>query len=98
MQLAFESRADCRIWFWPPCLQVTEPIHLGTQRTDYVSTQAGTDWYEQTNHPRGWEQRGDRHTYKPRSLQTNSLVRLRPRGRGSARGTGTRAAAVTSSR
>ncbi|TCC11362.1 S8 family serine peptidase [Kribbella soli] len=71
-ELAFESRADCRIGFWPPCLQVTEPIHLGTQRIDYVSTQAGTDWYEQTNHPRGWEQRGDRHTYKPRSLQTNS--------------------------
>lgn len=71
-QLAFESRADCRIGFWPPCLQVTEPIHLGTQRVDFVSTQAGTDWYEQTNDPRGWEQRGERHTYQPRSVQTNS--------------------------
>jgi hypothetical protein len=51
---------------------VTEPIHLGTQRIDFVSTQAGTDWYEQTNDPRGWEQRGERHMYKPRSAQTNS--------------------------
>ncbi|NIK55904.1 S8 family serine peptidase [Kribbella shirazensis] len=71
-QLAFESRADCRIGFWPPCLQVTEPIHLGTQRIDFVSTEAGTDWYEQTNDPRGWEQRGERHAYAPRSVQTNS--------------------------
>ncbi|WP_350280381.1 S8 family serine peptidase [Kribbella sp. HUAS MG21] len=71
-ELAFESRADCRIGFWPPCLQVTEPVHLGTQRVDYVSTQEGTDWYEQTVHPRGWEQRGERHTYAPRAVQTNS--------------------------
>ncbi|WP_427887819.1 S8 family serine peptidase [Kribbella sp. GL6] len=71
-ELAFESRADCRIGFWPPCLQVTEPVHLGTQRVDYVSTGAGTDWYEQTNDPRGWEQRGERHMYRPTSVQTNS--------------------------
>jgi len=71
-ELAFETRADCRIGYWPPCLQVVEPIHLGTERVDYVSTQAGTDWYEQTDHPRGWEQRGERHTYEPRSVQTNS--------------------------
>ncbi|MET9314216.1 S8 family serine peptidase [Kribbella sp. NPDC003505] len=80
-ELAFETRADCRIGFWPPCLQVTEPIHLGTQRVDYVSTQAGTDWYEQTMHPGGWEQRGDRHTYQPLSVQTNSWFApaVRPR-------------------
>ncbi|MFF0339591.1 S8 family serine peptidase [Kribbella sp. NPDC004875] len=80
-ELAFESRADCRIGYWPPCLQVTEPIHLGTVRVDYVSTQEGTDWYEQTDHPNGWDQRGERHTYAPGAVQTNSWFApvVRPR-------------------
>lgn len=71
-QLAFESRADCRIGHWPPCLQVSEPVHLGTQRVDYVSTQAGTDWYEEARDPRGWDLRGLRHAYDRGDVRTSS--------------------------
>ncbi|SEB60408.1 Serine protease, subtilisin family [Nocardioides exalbidus] len=63
-RLAIESRGDCRDWNWPPCLMETEPVHLGTERTDYVSTQAGTAWYDDVQDVRGWEQRGDQQSYR----------------------------------
>lgn len=62
-RLALEDRGDCRDWNWPPCLTYTEPVHLGTERVDYVSTQAGTEWYEGVTDVRGWELRGDRRAY-----------------------------------
>ena len=61
--LALESRADCRSWYWPPCLQVYEPVRPGSTRTDYVSTDSRNDWYEQVDHTAGWQLRGDRLSY-----------------------------------
>ncbi|MBD3923280.1 S8 family serine peptidase [Nocardioides cavernae] len=63
-RLAIESRADCRDWNWPPCMEYFEPVHLGTERTDYVSTQAGSTWYEGVRDVRGWEQRGEERPYR----------------------------------
>lgn len=71
-ELAFESRADCRSWHWPPCLQVTEPVQTGSTRVDYVSTEDSGDWYQETQHPNGWELRGDRRGYEPGQLATNT--------------------------
>ncbi|GAA5143564.1 S8 family serine peptidase [Nocardioides marinquilinus] len=71
-RLAIESRADCRDWHWPPCLQEFEPVHLGAKRVDYVSTQAGMRWYEDVVDPRGWEQRGAERTYRPGQQRTQS--------------------------
>jgi subtilisin family serine protease len=62
-ELAFDSRGDCRDWNWPPCITVSEPVHLGTTRVDYLSTQAGTEWYDDAYHPNGWEQRGNRKAF-----------------------------------
>jgi subtilisin family serine protease len=70
-RLAFESRADCRDWHWPPCLQYVEPVHLGTTRVDYVSTQAGTEWYEDVRDVRGWEMRGGERGYRAGQKRTN---------------------------
>lgn len=71
-QLAFESRADCSDWGLPPCLQYFEPVHLGTTRTDYVSTQAGSVWYEDVRDGRGWELRGQERGYRAGQQRTNS--------------------------
>lgn len=71
-QLALESRGDCRDWNWPPCLAYTEPVHLGTERVDYVSTQAGTEWYDDVQDVRGWSLRGDRQAYQPGGQHTHS--------------------------
>jgi subtilisin family serine protease len=71
-ELAFESRADCRAWYWPPCLEVYEPVQTGSTRTDYVSTQEGTEWYEGAVHSAGWELRGDRVAYSARQHETNT--------------------------
>lgn len=62
-RLAIERRGDCRDWNWPPCLMVSEPVHLGSERIDYVSTQPGTVWYEDVQDVRGWEQRGVERSY-----------------------------------
>ncbi|KQY56708.1 S8 family serine peptidase [Nocardioides sp. Root140] len=70
--LAFDSRADCRSWNWPPCLQVGEPVHLGTTRVDYVSTEKGTEWYTSAQHPAGWGLRGNRLSYRPGARVTAS--------------------------
>ena len=71
-QLALESRADCRDWNWPPCMEYVEPVHLGTERTDYVSTQAGSTWYEGVYDVRGWELRGVQRPYRGGEVRTNS--------------------------
>lgn len=70
-QLALESRAACRDWFWPPCMRSWEPVHLGTERVDYVSTQDGTDWYESMLDVRGWEQRTDRRSHTAGEQRTH---------------------------
>ena len=71
-RLAFESRADCSDWNMPPCLQSFEPVHLGTTRVDYVSTQAGSLWYEDVHDLRGWEVRGTERGYRAGQQRTNS--------------------------
>ena len=71
-QLAIESRADCSDWNWPPCMEYFEPVHLGTERTDYVSTQAGSAWYEGVQDVRGWELRGDQRSYRRGEVRTHS--------------------------
>lgn len=71
-QLAIESRADCSDWNWPPCMEYYEPVHLGSQRTDYVSTQDGSAWYEGVQDVRGWELRGDQRAYRRGEVRTHS--------------------------
>ena len=63
-RLAFEGRYDCRPYQWPLCLGSYEPVQTGSTRADYVSTQAGTKWYQDVFHSEGWEQRHDQVTYK----------------------------------
>ncbi len=63
-RLAFEGRYDCRPYQWPLCLGSYEPVQTGSTRADYVSTQAGTKWYQDVFHADGWEQRHDQVTYK----------------------------------
>ncbi|WP_165355130.1 S8 family serine peptidase [Nocardioides oleivorans] len=71
-RLAIESRGDCRDWNWPPCLMESEPVHLGTERTDYVSTQGGTEWYDDVQDVRGWELRGEQRSYRRGEQVTRS--------------------------
>jgi len=66
-RLAVDNRADCRDYQWPPCLSVRALQGTATERTDYVSTYDDVTWYENVNHESGWEQRGVRQTYEPRS-------------------------------
>jgi subtilisin family serine protease len=79
--LALDSRADCRSWYWPPCLQVTEPVLPGSTRTDYVDTHAGNDWYEEVAHTDGWQLRGDRISYEKGERATRTWLDtvVRPR-------------------
>lgn len=66
-ELAFDLRGDCRDWNWPPCLRTTEPIHLGSTRVDYLSTQEGTTWYDEAfridDGQRAWDQRGEQRSF-----------------------------------
>jgi hypothetical protein len=71
-RLAVEDRADCRDYQWPPCLSVRALQPTAAERTDYVSTYAGVTWYENVTHESGWEQRGVRQAYEPRSSTTRS--------------------------
>ncbi|MFC7496520.1 MULTISPECIES: S8 family serine peptidase [unclassified Nocardioides] len=68
-ELAFDERGDCRDWNWPPCLTVTEPVHLGTTRVDYVSTQEGTAWYDSALRAvdgyLAWDARGAQQAFAP---------------------------------
>ncbi|MER7556016.1 S8 family serine peptidase [Nocardioides sp. NPDC126508] len=66
-RLAVDDRADCRGYQWPPCLSVEALQQTASERTDYVSTYAGVEWYENVHHQSGWEQRGVRQAYAPRS-------------------------------
>ena len=79
--LGLDSRADCRDWYWPPCLAVYEPVKPGSVRTDYVDTHAGNDWYEQADHMDGWALRGDRLSYDTgeRATRTWFDTVVRPR-------------------
>ncbi|NYI77233.1 S8 family peptidase [Nocardioides panzhihuensis] len=71
-RLAVEDRADCRDYQWPPCLSVRALQPTAAERTDYVSTYAGVTWYENVTHESGWEQRGVRQAYEPRSATVRS--------------------------
>ncbi|MFJ3404239.1 S8 family serine peptidase [Promicromonospora sp. NPDC090134] len=66
-RLAVDDRADCRDYQWPPCLSVRALQPTASERTDYVSTYDDVTWYEGVNHESGWEQRGVRQAYEPRS-------------------------------
>ncbi len=79
--LGLDSRADCRAWYWPPCLAVYEPVKPGSTRTDYVDTHAGNDWYEQADHMDGWRLRGDQLSYDKgeRATRTWFDTVVRPR-------------------
>ncbi|MEI7059155.1 S8 family serine peptidase [Nocardioides sp. CCNWLW239] len=66
-RLAVDDRADCRDYQWPPCLSVPALQPTATERTDYVSTYDDVTWYEGVVHESGWEQRGVRQAYEPRS-------------------------------
>ncbi len=70
--LGLESRADCRSWYWPPCLQVYDPVLPGSTRTDYVDAHPGNDWYEQVDHLSGWQLRGDRVSYERGEVATRT--------------------------
>ena len=94
--LGIDSRADCRAWYWPPCLAVYEPVKPGSTRTDYVDTHPGNDWYEQVDHTAGWALRGDRLSYDKGEHATRTWFDTVVR-RASAPATGTRAATATSS-
>jgi subtilisin family serine protease len=66
-RLSVESRADCRDYQWPPCLEVPTLQGTAAERTDYVSTYDDVTWYEGVTHESGWEQRGVQQAYEPRS-------------------------------
>ncbi|WP_460889617.1 S8 family peptidase [Promicromonospora xylanilytica] len=66
-RLAVENRSDCRDYQWPPCLGVPTLLGTAAERTDYVSTYDDVTWYEGVTHESGWEQRGVRQAYEPRS-------------------------------
>ncbi|MEU7572186.1 S8 family serine peptidase [Micromonospora sp. NPDC049240] len=63
--IAFEQRADCRSYHWPPCLGVDQPVAAPSTRVDYLSTQEGTSWYQKALLMPGWEQRYNQVTYRP---------------------------------
>jgi hypothetical protein len=54
---AFEGRYDCRSFQFPPCFGPYEPVETQSTRSDFVSTQAGVNWYQDVFHVDGWEQR-----------------------------------------
>ena len=66
-RLSVENRSDCRDYQWPPCLGVPTLQGTAAARTDYVSTYDDVTWYEGVTHESGWEQRGIRQAYEPRS-------------------------------
>ncbi|NES14714.1 MULTISPECIES: S8 family serine peptidase [Micromonospora] len=70
--LAFDLRADCRSYHWPPCLGIYQPVAAPSTRVDYLSTRDGTSWYQEVQLMPGWEQRHDQVTYRPGEHVTRS--------------------------
>ncbi|MCW3840960.1 S8 family serine peptidase [Micromonospora yasonensis] len=63
--LAFDLRADCRSYHWPPCIGVYQPVPAPSTRVDFVSTEEGTAWYQKADLTPGWEQRYQQVSYRP---------------------------------
>lgn len=62
--VVYDGRYDCRTSYGlPPCWGTYEPVPARSVRVDYVSTGAGTRWYQDVFHLSGWEQRHDQATY-----------------------------------